>query len=460
MIDLDDVAKRLDQRDGYRVVSYREVALPVFRISCVLTFQEATPLGAIEEFTLRAVSRGIDTVSSLEAFLGLPAKIVVGQLGRLSFEGAITQSSVDPITYNLTAEGSKRIAAASSFSIVRQRIPLYFDGITRRLVPAEAGELWTGKSLEELGVTQVAPVPRQSPREGDIDLMEVNRIASLVAKVDTLPRRAVRLDAVVGKPALMFKRALALAYKSTDGRRVVLGFAIDGRQSIEHEIEYARNGGVERSPIFSTLLDADKRRKDIQVAQRELKRDISVDAGGKSSGERKTLSLGGKVAVVAPSHVRMLSVYDHPPLLRDAFASAVDRVLIVSPWIRANVVTEAFVRRLAECLDRGVRVSIGYGIGREDAGEREPDRRARESLEALSRSFENFLLVRKGNTHAKVLLVDSKYFVTTSFNWLSFSGDPRKPMREEEGTLIEDPSAVDAYYEKLVARFRPDGAAA
>ena len=125
----------------------------------------------------------------------------------------------------------------------------------------------------------------------------------------------------------------------------------------------------------------------------------------------------------------------------------------MSPWIRANVVNDGFFRRLADCLRRGGEVAIGFGIGREESGERDADRQARESLEALAKSFTNFRLVRKGNTHAKVLLVEDEYFVTTSFNWLSFSGDPRQPMREEEGTMVEDASVVNAYYDKLIARF-------
>ncbi|NLA96488.1 MAG: hypothetical protein GX838_06575, partial [Clostridiaceae bacterium] len=89
-------------------------------------------------------------------------------------------------------------------------------------------------------------------------------------------------------------------------------------------------------------------------------------------------------------------------------------------------------------------------------GERDPDRLARESLEALAKAFDNFRLVRKGNTPAKVLLVDAAYFVTTSFNWLSFRGDPNQPMREEEGTLVEDASAVNAYHASLMARLPHD----
>ena len=138
---------------------------------------------------------------------------------------------------------------------------------------------------------------------------------------------------------------------------------------------------------------------------------------------------------------------------------ATKRLLIVSPWIRANVVNQTFIKQLTACLDRGVQVTIGYGISRNDRSEREPDRIARESLEALTKAFGNFQLIRKGNTHAKILLVDDSYFVTTSFNWLSFSGDPNQPMREEEGTLVEHKTAVDDYYRSQLAKLLPQPAA-
>jgi phosphatidylserine/phosphatidylglycerophosphate/cardiolipin synthase-like enzyme len=103
-------------------------------------------------------------------------------------------------------------------------------------------------------------------------------------------------------------------------------------------------------------------------------------------------------------------------------------------------------------LERGVEVTIAFGIGRRDSRESRADVQARESLDAMSRSFPNFRFVRKGDTHAKVLLVDDQFFVTTSFNWLSFRGDPKQPMREEEGTIVEEPEIVEAYYQRLIGR--------
>lgn len=457
MSDLESIAQRLDRRDGYRLVSYREIGLPVFRVNCAVTLQETSQLGAIEEFMLKAIAQGVDSIDDLECFLGLPSKVVISQLGQLAFENAVASRGGEPVRYALTAEGSRRVATAASFALVRQRIPLYVDGITRHLVALDNRDLWTSKQMEPVGV--LPPVVRRAPRAADIDLAQVNRVTALMAKVGSPTQRAVRLDAVVGKPTLLFRPALAAGFKSHDGRRISIAFAIDGRSSVEHEIAYERSGVAPKSPLFASLFDADKRRREVQAVARELRRDIHVveNATPTQADQRPLLTLAGTdVFTVTSTKVRILGVYDHPPLLRDALERAKARLLIVSPWIRAAVVDSAFIKRLTTCLNRGVEVTVAYGIGRDDPGERAPDRQARESLEAMASAFDNFHLVRKGNTHAKVLLMDDAYFVTTSFNWLSFRGDPNQPMREEEGTLVEDPAAVDAYYASLIARLPRD----
>ncbi|WP_081279732.1 phospholipase D-like domain-containing protein [Stenotrophomonas maltophilia] len=457
MSDLESIAQRLDRRDEYRLIAYREVGLPVFRVNCAITFQEASQLGAIEEFMLKSIARGVDSIGELERFLGLPSKVVISQLGQLVFENAVASCTGDPIRYSLTAEGSRRLATAASYALERQRIPVYVDGITRQLVALDHRELWTSKQLDPVGV--IPPVERRLPRAVDIDLAQVNRMAALVARIGSPTRRAVRLDAIIGKPTMLFRRALAAGFKSQDGRRISIAFAIDGRVSMEHEIAYQRSGSASRSPLFSTLLDADKRRREVQIVAREFRRDVQVVEATHSEQhqQRPLLTLTGTEAIsVTSAKVRTLGVYDHPPLLRNAMDRAQTRLLIISPWIRAAVVDEAFIKRLTTCLDRGVEVTVAYGLGREDAGERAADRQARESLEALATTFQNFRLVRKGNTHAKVLLVDSAYFVTTSFNWLSFRGDLNQPMREEEGTMVEDESAVADYYASLIKRLSVD----
>lgn len=114
-----------------------------------------------------------------------------------------------------------------------------------------------------------------------------------------------------------------------------------------------------------------------------------------------------------------------------------------------EVVDTKFIRLLTDCLDRGTKVLIAYGLGRVDRGERPKDRAARSALEGLSKSFQNFEFLRKGNTHAKVLLVDDRFCVMTSFNWLSFRGDRDRPFREEWGSYIEGEAIVNSYFDEI-----------
>jgi phosphatidylserine/phosphatidylglycerophosphate/cardiolipin synthase-like enzyme len=280
-----------------------------------------------------------------------------------------------------------------------------------------------------------------------------------MAGAENVATRAVRLDAIIGRIQLVFRRAIALAFKSEDGKRISIAFAIDGRSADAHEIEYARSADNQKSILFGSMFNADRRRREVQAVARELRSDLpeALVNNSRGTGTRSVLSLrkdkgmGSEDLIV---RARPLRVYEHLPLLARAFEIAKTRILIVSPWIRANVVDERFIGLLAAALDRGVQVTLGYGAGRRDSAERPADRAAYDALIALTRSFKNFIFVPKGTTSARVLIVDAVFAVVTSFNWLSFKGDPNQPMKEEEGTLIEDDQAIETYFQKVKGRMQ------
>jgi phosphatidylserine/phosphatidylglycerophosphate/cardiolipin synthase-like enzyme len=145
-------------------------------------------------------------------------------------------------------------------------------------------------------------------------------------------------------------------------------------------------------------------------------------------------------------------VVDHPPLLANAVKNAQQRLLIFSPWISGAVITYKFLNDLEATLRRGVKVYIGYGISGDENRSNEDSRGIR-LLMGLSGKFSNFILTRLGNTHAKVLIKDSEFAATTSFNWLSFKGDPNRTFRDEQGVLITKALEVDRKFNELVSRF-------
>lgn len=158
--------------------------------------------------------------------------------------------------------------------------------------------------------------------------------------------------------------------------------------------------------------------------------------------------------------VRNLYVADHPPLLEDALRTAKSRLMIISPWIKRKVVDRSFVNNIEKLLSKGVKVYIGYGIKEHPTANASfQDAAAVDDLKTLSEQNPMFIFRRFGNTHAKVLIKDSEFAAVTSFNWLSFKGDPHRTFRDEQGTLLQLPELVNGKFAELEPRFAPASAA-
>lgn len=145
--------------------------------------------------------------------------------------------------------------------------------------------------------------------------------------------------------------------------------------------------------------------------------------------------------------VRRVPTYEHPRLLREAMSLAQSRVLIISPWITPAVVDGGFLGEFESLLRRGVQVHIGFGI--KGDSDRRANNPAVDALRRLSADFSNFSLIDMGNTHAKVLIWDQNW-VSSSFNWLSFRGDPNRTFRQEEGIFVALPDRVEEAYSEML----------
>jgi phosphatidylserine/phosphatidylglycerophosphate/cardiolipin synthase-like enzyme len=152
-----------------------------------------------------------------------------------------------------------------------------------------------------------------------------------------------------------------------------------------------------------------------------------------------------------------LEMYEHRPLLEQALKDSQERLMIISPWIRAKSVNRWFLQQFENLLKRGVQVFIGYGLGEKDENRYPEDIKAEETLQKLARQYsKTFTLKRLGDTHAKILIVDTKFAVSTSFNWLSFKGERDRTFRDERGTLVSDPQKIDELFNNLLRRFASD----
>lgn len=457
MNSLESTVRRLDVRPNHSIITYGEVGLPVFYLEALLSLQEDAPIGPIHEFVLKCISLGISESSEISDFLGLPPSIVKKQIGAFIYEGLIAPGRDESQRCSLTKKGVAELAVARRTTIQRQQVPLYMDGVTRRIEQFERRSLYNAKQLEEIGIGLVPALPRRPPKGSEIDIDQINRVFGLAAGVAKVRRKALKLEAIVSRTRLYYQRAVCLAFKSEVNGRVAVGFSIDGRLSEDHEIHFARSTTVSNTKLFGSLLDSTKRRREVLAVRRHIQEKMPAVQDRLDEQDeptrRKTLRLRKKdtrsAVSAVPKMVRALHVYEHAPLLMRALTEARSRLLIISPWIRANVVDEGFLSLLTQRLERRVRVFIAYGLGRIDRGENQQDADALSKLQKLSARYPNLQFIRKGNTHAKVLIVDDEFCVTTSFNWLSFKGDPNQPFREEWGTYIEGRSLVEEYFQEV-----------
>lgn len=480
-------------RSGYQLVSYREIALPLFKVELELLILEKKQLPPIEEYVLRAVSQGLTDTADIAGLLGIEESIVrTTTAALLSTDNLKLGGGPDgdrAHRLKLTSKGCDTATEAALVQAVEMTLPVWIDGLTRKVISVRGrGSLWFPASgASRRGLVEIGPYPRKRPGLEDIPLELVNE----VIRAETAGRRA-RREVIgitgIGKARRYAREGVALAYEAP-GEELVITIAVDGEASEEHDAVFsllrersarkltpadwhsARE--VVEETIPSELLDSaadaseSERIEDERVQLRldeEKLRDAAEHASNeelqslrdqldRSEARQRELQLE-----LANISVRQVPVYEHRKYLDRALEEAKKRVLIVSPWIRFEVVDDELVTRFRKLLERGIELWIAYGItkqgGYRSKTKGEGDRDAERKLERLGDDYPDlFHMTRLGDTHAKVLVCDARFSIITSFNWLSFRGDEQLEFRDERGYYVGLPEKVNEVFDSYSQRF-------
>lgn len=485
----DRIASQFDDRTGYQLVDYVEVGLPVMRLTATALMQIQKKYAPIEEFVLRSMNLEFTSPVEISSFLGLSPTVVESTLSNLIRSGEVYEKPDHKVI--LTPKGVTAAYEGAKLQPSDATIAFDYDGLTRKPNWYATDELFTPDEIFKKGWVQIRAFPAKRPEPEELNINDVYEVLKRAAAAREESRQLLRLKDI-RKARRFFRPAIMLIYKASVGNEVQVAFVVDGRISEEHEMAFLRAKGPEKHKIVSSILDnpnsveyrttvgpalsstieaeiarthdraTDLKRKvavDMFKAQVALEREV-VATSDKEREQADEIERLAKQRIaeteneIARLTVRTVAVYEHPKILRDAIASARTRLLIISPWITHAVVDDVFIAGLEALLARGVHLYIGYGI---NDGEESKWHRGQIDIEgrlrALAKRYKKFIFVKMGDTHAKVLLKDSEYFVVTSFNWLSFRGDPKRTYREEWGTYVGIEANVDEYFGTLVQRF-------
>lgn len=456
IISPDEIARHFDDRPGFNLVDFEEVGLPVYRLTSTVLSLQPKAYSPIEEFVLRAIEAGLDTIETVAGFLGIAASIVEATASILIKDDELIAAPDGAL--RLTRKSERILAGESDIRPREQSLVFRYDGLTRKPMAHDELRLWEPRDLRDRGIREIRPFPAKRPSPEDITGEELQASLRSASQANEPSVQILQVKSI-SRAFANFIPAIALIYRRGSGSDVQVGFAIDGRLSREHEDAFAASDGPARMGITSAILNAQPLPNDsgLDLPIAPPKADVAAAQAARQKAvaklRRQMLAKRGETQDASMSSptvadVEMVAVYDHPGLLRSALECAQRRLIIISPWITNAVVDKVFLQTLTERLREGVAVYIGYGLGEE---ERTPD--AVKQLDALAAHYPRFRFVRLGDTHAKILIKDDEWLVTTSFNWLSFRGDPKRTFREEWGTRVAIAEQVSAYAQTILKRF-------
>ncbi|WP_054693905.1 hypothetical protein [Desulfosarcina cetonica] len=256
-MNLEQVAERFDNRTGYNLVAYGPVGLPVFRMTTIGFCLNKKELDPIEEFVLRGVAAGIESVGQIAGLLGLEKSVIESCLSelirteciRVPFAQSIRRRKIE-----LTPKGKLIADAQEQFSPLEQTVVFWVDGLTRkpRFYPFES--LLKPRELKAEGIPEVRAFPARPPELHEIDIKDVIEVVRLDTGRAETPRQLLQITSIERRDRV-FLDAVALAYRAETGGEVQVDFAIDGRLSREHGKAFDRANGVEKTKLFRGLLE-------------------------------------------------------------------------------------------------------------------------------------------------------------------------------------------------------------
>lgn len=458
------------------LVKYYEAGIPQWHMETILTMLKPKKLSVLQEFILKFISSGIDDISDICNFLGVNKTAVNNAVAVLRKNNLIT---VD-IFYSklkLTDKGEEALKEAATIVPEDIEYALYVDGLLGN-VYLDTRKLYTSKELRSFEIKSINTTV-EKPTLDSLEYEEVKRAINFFKKNHAYEQDKLEGDlqeiSRVTKTYVEYKKVNVLVFmnKSEDIEfQVFDGTTRNDDYSIALQKQYNNNSHV-LDFDSNDILEAEEDNSLISVLPQEiiesarsfsyknsaLEREISNlttqldaiknnddvnDEKQKESATERIRFLEKKIDEMKnerKSADRILSTYDHRPLLLDALDNAQNTVVIVSPWIKSGGLNNEILGRIEIALQRRTRVIIGYGISKKE----DSDRRILQRLKDIQKKKygDKLLLVKLSNTHEKVLIKDNEYMVITSFNWLSFKGDPDKGFRQETGYYTESKEAIN-----------------
>jgi hypothetical protein len=424
--------------DGYELYTSLRVGVPHFVWTCSIDLIHDRNVSLIEETLLRLVDAGLGDRQDLTIATGLDNVVSANAIAsmleqsaleydqdrrlRLSAVGkrmllnakARVQSTVEDVVVRHNPYGDNLSWHTPKFDLSPQQLKAAGRHRLSGVRPLNESE-FQSRYQEIQSLIQHNGLPKEKRTfAGKVEVLRVNPTAMQVVF------RPMDLDVWFKREGHVFDW-------------VLLRDGVEEPEAIQ-VFERAQADGVEIIPLDSPLPE------------------LTVPPSNEAIHELAT----GLVSQAPTSDV--LSTYELRDALRGAFEDAQSVLHIISPWLNQSAIDAEMTRWIETALSKkpGLRIIIGYGIEQLPTVPRDAKdyrtHRALQHLKSISARHGNRLILHEiGNTHEKVVVVDTKYAYIGSFNWLSFNPklEKSKGVRREIGVRVREPLVVQGILERL-----------
>lgn len=400
--------------DDYTLYDIQEFYYPFYRIKCNCIFREKNKISIIEENFLEAIKCGIKDYESLEQFLALDKEVFEEVAGKLHIDNLFIETPL----LQLTEHGKKILEDGAKLSSVENEEYATLDGITGNTSNEYIeDEKKYDKSNNKNHLKIQIPYPKNETLDRIINNKALQTILfEEIKKKNNKDKDIYEIKEIVEKPSKFHKKYFVLFFKNNENPKKILiikdGHPDDAITEIINKIEQ------DGKNLFDFSRDAQEENKKL-FEQKNIYEYSQID----------NLTNGTQ-----------LSTYEHPKFFEYAFKYSKKEVVIISPWIRWEIIKEK-KDAIENALKRKVEITFFYGMGKQD----DLDKKSKEFFVDMQKEYPNLLKFSTNNDindHSKRIVCDREWMVTTSFNWTSFKGDESREKRIEAGSFINDRNEV------------------
>ncbi|MFA6114177.1 MAG: hypothetical protein WC729_09290 [Sphingomonas sp.] len=387
----EDVARDAQFREGFTLVDYAEVGLPIFRLTIEAVTTTTRTLPTIQEFAMRCMALGETEEATIARMLGLKEDIVRGAVDSLVLDGYVARTAIISSfsSFALTQSGLDRLGQEAQEVVQEEMIVVDYDAIRRMPVKLAGENVVRAAELKIFGAVEIRPYPSDPPNVSELSIPDVRRVIRRQSG-DDFRHNVLALKRVVRRNNV-FREAVALVFAADKGDEVQVAFAIDGRLSESHEHSFAENGGPRKMGFVRMIGDDGARRRLDRLVGRDAVRSLpdpqslrgvrkeeaearaqvrSIEPAVETGRSRRSANpavpalAAAKERLAVAMHeldtiqLRPLACYEQGELLAEAIANATKSLLVTSAGLQSSILTQHIMRDLERLAGSRVAITV------------------------------------------------------------------------------------------------------